>query len=172
MPENHIRMLCSVIKVDLVYEVPGEMPVAFFDSVQDSVLMQSPQLREMLRGHMGSQHAPYLHPGQHGVFYAVLHAGEGLLYMGPMCSERLTPGKRRQMYSTYGIDSEKARVLPVFSRPEIRNMVLLTNSALRNGNLKHEELLHLNQIISQNETGILSEQTQFVLKEEAENDIG
>lgn len=170
MLENHIRILCAVIKVDLVYEAPGEAPVAFFDSIQDSILVQSPQLRETLRSHMGSQHAPYLHPGQDGVFYAVLHAGEGLLYMGPMCSERLTPGKRRQMYNTYGIDSEKARVLPVFSRPEIRNMVLLTNSALRNGNLQHEELLHLNQIIRQNETGILSEQTQFLLKEEAEND--
>ena len=36
MAENHIRILCSVIKVDLVYEAPDGSLVAFFDSIQDS----------------------------------------------------------------------------------------------------------------------------------------
>ena len=38
MAENHIRILCSVIKVDLVYEAPDGSLVAFFDSIQDSPL--------------------------------------------------------------------------------------------------------------------------------------
>ena len=170
MADNHIRMLCSVIKVDLVYEKPGEAPVPFFDSVEDSPLMQSKTLRNMLRLGAASQKSPYLYPAEYGMFYASFHAGEGYLCMGPMCSERLNPSKRRQMYHVYGIDSGKARTLPVFSLPEIRNMVLLTNSALKNGNLENEELIRLNQIISGTDTGILTEQTKFVLKEEAEND--
>ena len=170
MADNHIRMLCSVIKVDLVYEKPGEAAIPFFDSVEDSPLMQRKVLRDMLRLGAASQKSPYLYPAEYGMFYASFHAGEGYLYMGPMCSERLNPAKRRQMYHVYGIDSGKARTLPVFSLPEIRNMVLLTNSALKNGNLENEELIRLNQIISGTDTGILHEQTKFVLKEEAEND--
>ena len=58
MAENHIRMLCSVIKVDLVYEAPDGSLVAFFDSVQDSPLMQSVPLRDMLRTGIAGQKAP------------------------------------------------------------------------------------------------------------------
>ena len=90
--------------------------------------------------------------------------------MGPMCSERLSASKRRQMYSFYGIEYEEARLLPCFTLPEIRNMILLTNSALKNGNLENEELMQLNQLISLSERGIRTDQVQFVLKEEAEND--
>ena len=170
MAENHIRILCSVIKVDLVYEAPDGSLTAFFDSVPDSPLMQCPRIREALRSGIAGQNSPCLHREKFGVFFAALHAGEGNLYMGPMCSERLSAARRRQMYDSYGISSENARVLPCFTLPEIRNMILLTNSALKNGNLEHEELMHLNEIIHQTEQGIRREQTQFVLKEEAEND--
>ena len=49
-------------------------------------------------------------------------------------------------------------------------MILLTNSALKNSNLENEELLRLNQLISHKEKDFYTEQTHFVLKEEAEND--
>ena len=49
MAENHIRILCSVIKVDLVYEAPDGSLVAFFDSIQDSPLMQCARVRDALR---------------------------------------------------------------------------------------------------------------------------
>lgn len=170
MAENHIRMLCSVIKVDLVYEAPDGSLVAFFDSVQDSPLMQSVPLRDMLRTGIAGQKAPYLNKEKNGVFFAALHAGEGYLYMGPMCSEKRSAMKRRQLYESYGIDASSARSLPSFSLSEIRNMILLTNSALKNGNLGNEELMHLNQIISVGEKNFYTEQVSFVLKEEAEND--
>ncbi len=170
MAENHIRMLCSVIKVDLVYEAPDGSLVAFFDSVQDSPLMQSVPLRDMLRTGIAGQKAPYLNKEKNGVFFAALHAGEGYLYMGPMCSEKRSAMKRRQLYESYGIDASSARSLPSFSLSEIRNMILLTNSALKNGNLENEELMHLNQIISVGEKNFYTEQVSFVLKEEAEND--
>ena len=170
MAENHIRMLCSVIKVDLVYEAPDGSLVAFFDSVQDSPLMQSVPLRDMLRTGIAGQKAPYLNKEKNGVFFAALHAGEGYLYMGPMCSEKRSAMKRRQLYESYGIDASSARSLPSFSLSEIRNMILLTNSALKNGNLEDEELMHLNQIISVGEKNFYTEQVSFVLKEEAEND--
>ena len=170
MAENHIRMLCSVIKVDLVYEAPDGSLVAFFDSVQDSPLMQSVPLRDMLRTGIAGQKAPYLNKEKNGVFFAALHAGEGYLYMGPMCSEKRSAMKRRQLYESYGIDASSARSFPSFSLSEIRNMILLTNSALKNGNLENEELMHLNQIISVGEKNFYTEQVSFVLKEEAEND--
>ena len=170
MAENHIRILCSVIKVDLVYEAPDGSLVAFFDSIQDSPLMQCARVRDALRPGITGQRAPFLLREKDGVYFAALHAGEGFLYMGPMCSERLSASKRRQMYSFYGIEHEEAKLLPCFTLPEIRNMILLTNSALKNGNLENEELMQLNQLINQSERGIRTEQVQFVLKEEAEND--
>ena len=170
MAENHIRILCSVIKVDLVYEAPDGKLSAFFDSIQDSPLMQSSTLREALRAGISAQKPPYLHKENNGVFFAALHAGEGSLYMGPMCSEKLNAVKRRQMYEHFAIDSDHARILPSFSLPEIRNMVLLTNSSLRNANLENEELMHLNQIINHGDRDVHTEQTRFVLNEEAEND--
>ena len=170
MAENHIRILCSVIKVDLVYEAPDGSLVAFFDSIQDSPLMQCARIRDALRPGIAGQRAPFLLREKDGVYFAALHAGEGFLYMGPMCSERLSASKRRQMYSFYGIEYEEARLLPCFTLPEIRNMILLTNSESKNGNQENEELMQLNQLISLSERGIRTDQVQFVLKEEAEND--
>ena len=170
MAENHIRILCSVIKVDLVYEAPDGSLVAFFDSIQDSPLMQCARIRDALRSGIAGQSAPFLLREKDGVYFAALHAGEGFLYMGPMCSERLSASKRRQMCTLYGIEHEEARLLPCFTLPEIRNLILLTNSALKNGNLENEELMQLNQLISLSERGIRTDQVQFVLKEEAEND--
>ena len=170
MADNHIRMLCSVIKVDLVYEAPDGTLIAFFDSVQDSPLMHSHSLRDTLRSGIAGQKAPYLYKEKYGIFFAALHAEEGYLYMGPMCSEKRNALKRRQLYESYGIDAASARSLPSFTLSEIRNMILLTNSALKNGNLENEELMHLNQIISMGEKNFYTEQVSFVLKEEAEND--
>ena len=175
MAANHIRMLCSVIKVDLVYEEPDVLLTAFFDSVQDSPLMQDAQLRQMLREGLDSQGTPFLLPCESGIYFAVLRAGEGYLYMGPMCSEKLTAVQRRQMYASYGISGGSARHLPVFTLTEIRNMILLTNSALNNTNLENEELMQLNQFL--NEKGKQAhkeqtekEQTKYVLDEEEAND--
>ena len=170
MAENHIRILCSVIKVDLVYEAPDGSLVAFFDSIQDSPLMQCARIRDALRSGIAGQRAPFLLREKDGVYFAALHAGEGFLYMGPMCSERLSASKRRQMCTLYGIEHEEARLLPCFTLPEIRNMILLTNSALKNGNLENEELIQLNRLINQSEQSLRTEQVQFVLKEEEEND--
>ena len=170
MADNHIRILCSVIKVDLVFEAPDGSPIAFFDSIQDSPLMQSAALRHTLHDGIAAQKAPYLHKEKNGVFFAALHAGDGFLYMGPMCSEKFNALRLRQLYESFGISADGARHLPVFTLAEIRNMILLTNSVLKNGNLENEELMHLNQIISHGEKNVYTEQTRFVLKEEAEND--
>ena len=170
MAENHIRILCAVIHVELVYEAPDGSLTAFFDSVQDSPLMQSSELRDSLRAVISKQNAPCLHRAGAGVWFAALHAGDGYMYMGPMCSERLSDAKRRQMYRAYGIESGSARNPGHFSLPEIRNMILLTNSMLQNGSLQNEELISLNQIIAQSEHALRVEQTSFILNEEQQND--
>lgn len=170
MAENHVRLLCTVIKVDLVYEAPDRTLIPFFDSIQDSPLMQSPSLRDALRSGIAEQKAPFIYKGPYGVFFAALHSGEGLLLMGPMCSEKLTKLRRRQMYGSYGIDVDNARELRSYALSEIRNMILLTNLALKNGNLENEELMHLNKLINQGDKTIHTEQTRYVMNEEAEND--
>ena len=170
MTENHIRIRCSVIKVDLVYEAQDGSLVAFFDSIKDSPLMQCKRIREDLRTGSAGQKAPYLLKEQYGVYFASFRSGDGHLYMGPMCSERLNSVKRRRMYALYGIDCNDAKYLPCFALPEIRNMILLTNSVLENDHLENEELVHLNRIVNQSEQGVAAEQVQFILTEEAEND--
>ena len=170
MRENHIRILCSVIKVDLVYEAPDGSLTAFFDSTPDSPLMQSQKLRQLMREGILGQSGPFLRSNQFDCYFAGLRADDGFLYMGPMSHTRLSQSKLRQMAKAYGIGSEDLRVLPVFTLPEIRNMILLTNTVLANTSLENEELLQLNRIISRNERQDKREQTHFVLKEEEEDD--
>ena len=170
MRENHIRILCSVLKVDLVYEGPDGSLIPFFDNVDESPLMQSANLRRLMREGTLSQEGPFLRHNAQDCYYAGLRAGDGLLYMGPMAHQRLTATARRQMYRACGIDSEGLAVLPVFTLPEIRNMVLLTNTVLENASLENEELLQLNRIISRDERQLRREQTKFILKEESADD--
>lgn len=170
MRENHIRILCSVLKVDLVYEAADGGLTAFFDSTPDSPLMHSEKLRRLMREGAQAQSGPFLRSNRFDCYFAALRAGEGFLYMGPMSHTRLSPGKLRQMARAYEIEGEDFRVLPVFTLPEIRNMILLTNTVLENASLENEELLQLNRIISRNERQTKREQTHFVLKEEEEDD--
>lgn len=170
MRENHIRILCGVIKVDLVYEGADGTLTAFFDSAAFSPLMQSDNLRRMLRDGMQAQDGPFLLHGSYECYYACLRVEDGYLYMGPMCHERLGPVKRRQMLRAHGIEADDPPALPVFTLPEMRNMILLVNSALENASLENEELLQLNRLISETDGQYQREQAQFVLKEEAEND--
>ena len=170
MRENHIRMLCSVLKVEMVYEGADGGLTPFFDPLPESVLLKAPVLLKQLREGFEAQGSPFLHRAPHDCYYAALRAGEGHMYMGPMCHMRLSTAQARQMYRAWGIDSDGLRRLKVFTLPEIRNMVLLTNSALENANLENEELLQLNRIISQDERRLREDQTRFVVAEEAVND--
>ena len=132
MRENHVRILCSVIKVDLVYEAADGSLTAFFDNVDESPLMQSANLRRILREGAQGQPAPFLRHNAQDCYFAAIHTGNGFLYMGPMAHQRLNAPVRRQMYLSYGIESEGLPVLPVHTLPEIRNMILLTNTVLEN----------------------------------------
>ena len=170
MRENHVRILCSVIKVDMVYEAADGALTAFFDTVDDSPLMRSAELRQFLRNGTASQSAPFLHRSSYDCYFAGIRVETGFLYMGPMCHQRLSAARRRQMYRAYGIDSEGLRVLPVFTLSEIRNMILLTNTVLENASLENEELLQLNRLINHSEQANRREQVNFVLHEEQEND--
>lgn len=168
--ENHVRIACSVLKVDLVFEAADGALTAFFDTLADSPLMHSPELRALLREGVCGQTAPYLHKAAYDCYFAGIAAEGGCLYMGPMCHQRLSAARRRQMYRAYGIDGEDLRVLPVFSLPEIRNMILLINTVLENASLENEELLQLNRIIGHSELSSKRDQVRFILNEEQEDD--
>ena len=172
MRENHIRILCSVLKVEMVYEASDGALTPFFDVTVESPLMQSSQLRHLLREGTASQSAPFIHRSGYDCWFAGFHAEDGFLYMGPMCHQRLTPSRRRQMYRAYGVDSDSMPELKVFTLPEMRNMILLTNSMLENVSLENEELLQLNRIVNEDARRVRQEQTQFILREEEQNDEG
>lgn len=173
MRENHVRILCSVLKVDMVYEASDGTLTPFFDNVAESPLMQSENLRRLMREGTMTQSGPFLRHNAQDCYYAGLRTGEGLLYMGPMAHQRLSATVRRQMYRACGIESEGIGTLPVFTLPEIRNMVLLTNTVLENASLENEELLQLNRIINRDERQLRREQTNFNLREnEADDDEG
>ncbi len=170
MRENHIRILCSVIKVDMVYEsAEGEL-VAFFDSTDTSPLMQSADLRDSLRAGVRSQSAPFLMQGAEDCYFAGIRADDGVLFMGPMCHQKLSITDIRRLYRYYGMNTTETRKLPAFSIPEMRNMILLTNSMLENASLDDEELTHLNRIVSQSESGIMEEKTGFKIADDANED--
>ena len=164
MRETNIRMLCSVVKVDMVYESPDGDLVAFFDTTDTSPLMQSDALRTELRGSIQSQDAPYLYRDPDDIYFAAIHADEGYLYLGPMCSSRLRATDVRRMYSMYSITTQDLRTYPVFTGTEVRNIVLLTNSMLENINLQNEELMQLNRIIHSNESRDMRERTEEDLR--------
>lgn len=170
MRENHIRILCSVLKVDLVFEKQDGTRAAFFDNTARSPLMQSDYLRRTLRDGIEGQNTPFLLKGSYDCYYACLRAEGGLMYMGPMCHERLGPVKRRQMLRVHGIEANDPPAMPTFTLSEMRNMVLLVNSALENATLENEELLQLNRLINEADRNYQQEQAQFMMKEEAEDD--
>ncbi len=169
MKENSIRILCSVIKVDIVYEDADGRLTRFFDAA-DSPLMCSEGLRSHLKENMQKQKAPYLMKGEEECYFAALHADRGLLYMGPMCHQKLTGPARRRMCRHYGVQGDDLRVLPVFTLPEIRDMILLANTVLSNASLDQEELLRLNRIINENDEERKQDQERYVMKEEEENE--
>ncbi|MBQ4176709.1 MAG: helix-turn-helix transcriptional regulator [Lachnospiraceae bacterium] len=170
MRDNHIRILCSVLNVDIVYETADGSLTAFFDNSKESPLMQSQALRQIMREGTAAQSSIFLRHNTYDCYFAGLHAGDGYIYMGPMAHQRLTSAQRRRMYRAYGIDSEDLPVLPVFTLPQIRNMALLANTVLENASLENEELLQLNRIITKEEKQIQQEQTAFTMREEEVDD--
>ena len=169
MRENHIRILCSVLKVDLVYEAEDGSLTPFFDNI-DSPLLHVAELRLSLRTGAAAQSAPFLQKDDFDCYFACLRADSGFLMMGPMPHQRLSASRRKQMFQHYGISEEGVRVLRVFTLPEIRDMILLTNTVLENASLENEELLQLNRIISHDQSQERREIVWHVLKEEEEDD--
>lgn len=170
MPQNNIRMLCSVLKVDMVYEAPDFSLIPFFSSTADSPLMQAKTLRDAIRNGTTAQKAPYLYAGDMGTYYAGLRAEDGVLMLGPMCTESLNYYKRQKLFRALGFECSDSHSLKTFTMPEIRNMILLTNTVLKNAPLENEELLQLNRVINQSDQRLRREQTRFVLNEEEQND--
>ena len=170
MYDNHIRMLCAVIKTDVVLEDTDGLLTAYFDNTEDSPIMQNAQLRTRLKKGLAQHRSPFLAGEDMGTFYAALTSSQGTLFLGPMCTEKLNAIRRAKLLRSYGITVPQSRALPAFTPMEIRNIVLLTNSALQNTSLDNDEMLLLNRFISQNEQRMKEEQTDFVLKEEEQND--
>ena len=161
--ENKIQLLGAVIKVNLVYEAPDGMLTSFYGVDAESPLMQSETLRSVLRKGIRTQDIPFMYRAEHKCYYAALHAGDGILFMGPMCHEKLRKIELRQMYREFGVGGEDLPELPAFTLPEMRNMVLLTNLILENDTPGNGKLLHLNQLITGGVESEKADQTKFLL---------
>ena len=90
MRDNHVRILCSVLNVDIVYETADGSLTAFFDNSKESPLMQSQALRQIMREGTAAQSSIFLRHNTYDCYFAGLHAGDGYIYMGPMAHQRLT----------------------------------------------------------------------------------
>lgn len=170
MKENQITLISRLLKVDIVYEKSDGTLLAYFDVIALSPLMQSDQLRRILREGAQAQSAPFLYADALECYFAGIRAEDGVLYLGPMCHQKLASSKLARMYRTYGISGTDAQTLPVFTLPQIRDMVALTNSILDNASPEDEELLRINNILVQDEQDRRRDQTGFILREEEEND--
>jgi AraC-like DNA-binding protein len=167
---NHIRIFCSVVGVDMVYESETGDLVAFFDATATSPLMQSSALRDTLRDGTLAQSVPYIYEGAEECYFAGLRASSGVLFIGPMCPRKLSIVDHRKVYRYYNIDSPDIRSFPSLSLPEIRNIILLANSLLENASLENEELLHLNRIITQDDTGLMADLSRFNIADDQNTD--
>ena len=177
-------LIKRAVHIGLVHAVPecakadvpdrGEARIGGLDcgfhlqGITGFLIVQCPEckrLRRLMREGTMNQSGPFLRHNAQDCYYAGLRAGEGLLFMGPMAHQRLSAAVRRQMYRACGIESDSMGALPVFTLPEIRNMVLLTNTVLENASLENEELLQLNRIINRDEQQLRREQTSFNMRE-------
>ena len=188
MNGKKLRNLCAVMQADLVLEKKDGKLWPCFDSVQDSPLMQSEQIRQTLRRECGEE-GVCLYQGRFGEYFAAFQVGSSWLYLGPMCSEKIAPGRRREFYRSYQVDVEKARVLPAFSLGAIRDRALLVFYALGGEtefleseleeedegeeNARKEAILSEDKIrleLQSRMAQLRQDQTLFVMKEEEAND--
>ena len=172
MPGENLRRFSSIIKVDMVYENQDGQLTAFFDDTHDSLLMQDQSLREELRTRAASEAGPYMFKDSYNVCYAALQYRSGWLYVGPMCSEKLNPAKRRQYFRSHGIVSEDVRPLRAFTLREIVDITMLLASVIQGTALEDGELLGTKSLAPEPEPKRKQEQLNFVLNEEEENDDG
>ena len=170
MKKNRIQLLCRILKTDIVYESSDGMLTAFFDILSQSPLIQSDSLRRILREGCEMQEAPFVHLDEHNCYFAAIKTSEGFLYMGPMCHQELKGRALSLMYNSYGIKENRYNPLPVFTLPQIRDMVNLTGLTVNEGSAEDEELIQISHIIADDETRIKQEQVNFILHEEEEND--
>ena len=170
MKKNQIHTLCRVLKTDLLYEAADGTLTPFFDILSLSPLTQSDTLRRILREGAQMQKAPFLYTDEQEYYFAGIRAEEGFLYMGPMCHKKLKGAALARMYNSYGISGGDYQTLPVFTLPQIRDMLLLTNMIVDDSSLGDEEVLTINHILERDENGIQKEKTLQTLKEEEEDD--
>ena len=171
MEERQGRVLCGVLEADLVLETQ-EGTKAWFESTQDSPLLQAPALRESLK--RGLKEGTYVWKGDFGEFYAAYPVREGTLYLGPLCSQRLRSADSRRFYQSFQIDPDGARILPGLAPAQIRDRIFLMLYFLQNAGDLCVDARQMEGAIQGQLQGemkaLQEEQISFVLQEEEEND--
>ena len=89
-----------------------------------------------------------------------------------MSSEKLSAAKRAQYYRDHGILGDDVCALRTFTHREIIDIIMLLASVIQGVALDDEELLHAKSLISDNSRAYKTDQLNFILNEEEENDDG
>jgi AraC-like DNA-binding protein len=119
---------------------------------------------------MMDNNGPYIMHDDFDAYFGALPADQGFLYLGPMGGRKLDSIDTRKFFRQYGITEDETPRLRTYTLPEIRNIMLLTNTVLDNTSLDNEELLYLNRYIAQNEPSEQAEMASFYLREESEDE--
>jgi len=177
MNQNNMRILTGVIKADVVFEDKNGAVIPFFDSISDSPLMHSAQLRSLLKkgaqsnaGQGTPPFPPFLYSDSYACYFAAIETENGCVYIGPMCHEKLGKIRAKEMVRSYSASAEDMRGLRVFTLPEIRNVVLLVYTSATGYPSDVVILPGINDPEQFDPEEEKAEQQRFLLKEEEEND--
>ena len=173
MREEQIRRFCSLMRVDIVSESYEGVLSAYFHSTNDSPLMQSESLRQTLKEGADSKPGSYLLKGNYNCWFSSVKTASAYVYIGPMCAEKLSSLKKKQMLRSYGASEEEGRQLPLFTLPEIRDIVLFVNSMVNEPDENDRILLSLDglgNVVLSEEKQIRYEQTRGIIREEEEDE--
>lgn len=171
MYAENFRRFSSVTRVDLVFEAKTGELTAFFDSTNDSPMINDPHLRQSLQARAHTEDICLLRDDDH-VYYAVVTCAEGWLYAGPMCSERLDPDRLRQYYHNHNITAADVHTRRTFTLREITDIVILLTSDVRGTPPTEKEIQRLNHSLTESIHRRKTEQTHIMLQEEEQNDDG
>ena len=144
MERELLHRFAAVARVHLVYEDCDGNLTAYFDSTEDSPLVQDAALRRRLREGLAAKSGPYLLQDDFHAYFMTLPYRGGWLHMGPMLNGKLEPLRLSAFYRSYGIRTEDTHVPRNFSMRQIRDTVVLLTSLLSGNPAVEEDLVFRN----------------------------
>lgn len=168
MDKNIIRILSNVSAADILHEAEDGQLTAYYNNTEDSPLMYSSRLRETLKAEI--KNGLSLYSDSYGCYYAAVRTENDCYFIGPMCHEKLTPFRAKEMVRSYGLSGADVRGFPVFTLPEIRDRTLLLYTSVTGQEADPSLISSTFNLSAYHSDDEKRDQQKFILKEEEEND--